>query len=75
MKQIKKEMKSRARMLRGLANVLQLDADYIWSDANHFDMIALNESLQEAKLTVQQISDCFAQLEYYAYLIKREESR
>lgn len=74
MKEIKKEMKSRARLLRGLANVLQLDAEYIWSDANNFDVDCLGESLREAKLTLQQSTDCLTELEYHLYLIRREES-
>lgn len=74
MKELKKEMKARAKLLRGLANVLQLDADYIWSDANHFDLICLNESVKEAKMTLQQAVDCMTELEYHLYLIAREES-
>lgn len=75
MTEIKKDMKSRARLLRGLANVLQLDADYIWTDANNFDLICLGESLHEAKMTLQQATDCLTELEYLVYLTKREESR
>ncbi len=75
MTEIKKDMKSRARLLRGLANVLQLDADYIWTDANNFDLICLGESVNEAKTTLQQATDCLTELEYLVYLTKREGSR
>jgi hypothetical protein len=74
MKEIKNEMKSRARLLRGLSNVLQLDAEYIWSDANNFDLDCLGESVREAKVTLQQAVDCLTELEYHLYLTKRKES-
>jgi hypothetical protein len=74
MTEIKKELRSRARLLRGLANVLQLDADYIWSDASGFDPVCLGESLREAKMTMQQATDCLTEIEYLLYLSKREES-
>lgn len=74
MKDIKREVKARARLLRGLVNVFQLDADYIWSDSNNYDAACLNESIQEAKITLQQITDSLTELEYLLYLIRREES-
>jgi len=75
MKDIKREVKARARLLRGLANVFQLDADYIWSDSSRYDAMCLNESVQEAKITLQQITDSLTELEYLLYLIRREESK
>lgn len=75
MKNIKREVKARARLLRGLVNVFQLDADYIWSDSNNYDAACLNESVQEAKITLQQITDSLTELEYLLYLIRREESK
>lgn len=74
MKDIKREVKARARLLRGLVNVFQLDADYIWSDSNNYDSACLNESVQEAKITLQQITDSLTELEYLLYLARREES-
>lgn len=74
MHEIKRGLKARARLLRGLANVLQVDADYIWSDSNNSEILCLNESIKEAKTTLQQITDCLTELEYLLYLMKREES-
>ena len=74
MNEIKRGIKTRARLLRGLANVLQVDADYIWSDSNSNDGVCLNESIREAKVTLQQVTDCLTELEYMLYLMKREES-
>jgi len=74
MNEIKRSIKARARLLRGLTNVLQVDADYIWSDSNNNDRVCLTESIREAKMTLQQVTDCITELEYMLYLIKREES-
>lgn len=74
MNEIRRSIKARARLLRGLTNVLQVDADYIWSDSSNYEVLCLSESIKEAKLTVQQVTDCLTELEYMLYLMKREES-
>lgn len=74
MNEIKRGVRGRARLLRGLTNVLQVDADYIWSDSSDQDLVCLGESIREAKTTLQQITDCLTELEYMLYLMKREES-
>ena len=74
MNEIRRGIKTRARLLRGLTNVLQLDSDYIWSDASNQEILCLNESIREAKVTLQQVTDCLTELEYMLYLLKREES-
>lgn len=74
MNEIQRGIKARARLLRGLTNVLQLDSDYIWSDASNHEILCLGESVREAKATLQQVTDCITELEYMMYLLKREES-
>lgn len=74
MNEIKRGIKGRARLLRGLTNVLQVDADYIWSDSTNQELLCLSESVKEAKMTIQQITDCITELEYMLYLMKREGS-
>ena len=74
MNELRRGIKARARLLRGLTNVLQVDADYIWSDSNNYEVLCLNESIREAKMTLQQVTDCLTELEYMLYLLKREES-
>jgi hypothetical protein len=74
MNEIKRGIKARARLFRGLTNVLQVDADYIWSDSSNQEILCLSESIREAKLTLQQVTDCLTELEYMLYLLKREES-
>lgn len=74
MNEIRRGVRGRARLLRGLTNVLQVDADYIWSDSSDHDLVCLGESIREAKTTLQQITDCLTELEYMLYLMKRKES-
>jgi hypothetical protein len=70
---IKREMKVRARLTKGLANALQSDADYIYSDVYNFDILCMNESLKEAKETLQKITANIAELEYLLDLTKKEQ--
>ena len=74
MNEVRRGIKSRSRLLRGLINVLQLDADYILNDSSNNEILCLGESVREAKATLQQITDCITELEYMLYLLKREES-
>ena len=73
--EVKKEMRTRARMIRGMINLLKDDADYICSDTDDFDLIALGESIREAKETLQSLIDHVMELEYSLYLTKKEEPR
>ncbi len=74
MNETKREMKIRARLTRGLANALQSDVDYICADVDAFDVICMDESLGEARDTVQRIIDSLTELEYLLYLLKNKES-
>lgn len=69
---IKREMKVRARLTKGLANALQSDAEYIYSDVNNFDVLCMGESLKEAKDTLQKITANIAELEYLLDLTRKE---
>lgn len=71
---IKKEIRERARLSRVLANALGHDADYIYSDAENYDLMCLGESIKETKETIQKMIDNVMELEYLLYLIKKEES-
>ena len=74
MNDIKKEMKDRARLARGLVNALKYDVDYIFSDVKNYDVICLDESLREAKDTIQRLIDNVTEIEYLLYLLKQNES-
>lgn len=67
------EMRSRARSVKGLVNVLQSDADYVFRDVEDHDIISLGESLKELKNTVQDLVDNVAELEYALYLSSNGE--
>lgn len=68
----KLEMKKKAHMIRGLANLLVEDANYICADASDFDLIGLGVSIEETKDTIQRVVDHLAELEYAVYLSKQQ---
>lgn len=75
MNSIKKEMRNRAGLARGLANALGYDAEYVLSDVNAFDIICMEESIRETKITLQKLTENIDELDYLLHLIKREDSR
>ena len=74
MSNVKNELKERARLLRGLATAFGCDAEYIFTDAKNIDLICLNESVKEARYTVQRITDNIKEIEYLMYLMQQDES-
>lgn len=74
MNETKREMKLRARLMKGLVNALKSDVDYICADVNNFDVICMSESLREARDTTQRMVDSITELEYLLYLLKNDES-
>jgi uncharacterized protein with GYD domain len=75
MTDIKKEMKDRARLARGLANALGYDVEYIYTDVENYDLVCMSESIRETKDTIQKLIDNVMELEYLLYLLKNEDSR
>lgn len=71
---IKTDMKKRARIAAGIVNLLQDDVDHIKADTNDFDLICLEESLKDARATLQMLTDNITEIEYMLYLIKSKES-
>lgn len=67
-------MRTKARSIRGLVNVLQSDADYVFTDVEGFDIISLGESLRELKCTLNDLVDSVAELEYALYLSNSEDA-
>lgn len=72
--EIKKELKERARLLRVMTNALGYDVEYVFTDIKNFDLICLDESLREAKDTIQKLTDNVKEIEYLLYLMN-ESSR
>ena len=74
MRNMKLDMKKRARVSMGLLNLLRDDIDQIRADADDFDLICLEESLKDAKATIQMITDNITEIEYMMYLFKSKET-
>lgn len=70
----KHKMKKRARIATGLVNILRDDVENIRSDANVFDLISLEESIRDAKTTLQMLNDHIMEIEYLLYLINSKET-
>ena len=73
MNDIKKEMKDRSRLAKGLVNALKYDVDYIFSDVENYDIFCLEESLREANDTTQRLVDNLKEIEYLLYLMRQNE--
>ena len=71
---IKTDMKKRARIVAGIVNLLSDDATHLKADANDFDIICLEESLKDARATIQMLSDHITEMEYMLYLFKSEQT-
>lgn len=71
-KELKMVMRGKARLARGLVNLLKDDTEQIYNDVNVFDVISLEEAIQDTKRTTQQLLDAVTDLEYYLFLAKRD---
>ena len=71
-KELKLVMRGKARLARGLVNLLKDDTEQIYNDVNVFDVISLEEAIQDTKRTTQQLMDAATDLEYYLYLAKKD---
>lgn len=69
--ELRRELRTRAELIRGLVNVLTEDAKYICVDAKDFDLVGLGESVREIKDTVDSLRDNVKELEYTLYMVKR----
>lgn len=71
-KELKMLMRGKARLTRGLVNLLKDDAEQVYNDVNNFDIISLEEAITDTKRTAQQLLDAATDLEYYLYLAKKD---
>ena len=69
------ELKIRARLARGLLNVLKDDVDVIQLDVDNYDLISLETSIHETRETLQKIADNLKELEYVIYLSEQGKTR
>lgn len=68
-------MRKRARTSMGLLNLLKDDIEQIRVDADDFDLLCLEESLKDAKTTIQTIIDNLTEIEYMMYLFRENNTR
>lgn len=69
--ELKMIMRSKARLAKGLVNLLHDDADQMCIDVDDFDMFSLGEAIGEAKRTAQNLLDTIQDLERDMRTIKR----
>ena len=74
-KDVKLEIITRARLTRGLLNLLKDDIEMINLDATNYDLMTIDESICEAKDTIQKMIDNIMELEYLVYVTKNPDSR
>ena len=71
-KELRMLMRGKARLARGLVNLLKDDTEQIYNDVNIFDVISLEEAIRDTKRTAQQLMDATTDLEYYLMLAKQD---
>lgn len=71
---IRRDIRNKARLACGLANILKYDVDNLVTDASDGDHKGLMETVQETKETLQNLADTIAEIEYILYLDRFKES-
>ena len=66
------KMRSKARLTKGLMNILLDDVERISNEVDDCDIANLKDSIQDAKGTLQCLLDNIVELEYTVYLSARE---
>lgn len=65
-------MRGKARLARGLVNLLIDDTEQMCIDVDDFDMFSLEEAIREAKRTTQNLLDTVKELERDLRAAKRD---
>ena len=65
---VKREIQNKARLIYCLVNILEYDSENLKNDTNECRPEDLARTLQEAKETVQNITDLLVEIEYILYL-------
>ena len=72
-KNLKHDMRKRARIAMGMTTLLRDDINQIRADAHDYDLICLEESIKDAKTTLQMLVDNVTEIEYMLYLANSRE--
>ena len=70
--ELKMIMRSKARLAKGLVNLLIDDTEQMCIDVDDFDLFSLNEAIGEAKRTSQNLLNTIGELEHYIHIAKRD---
>ena len=70
--ELKMTMRSKARLAKGLVNLLADDTEQMCVDVDDFDMFSLGEAIREAKRTTQNLLDTITDLERDLRSAKRD---
>lgn len=70
--ELKMIMRSKARLARGLVNLLIDDTDQMCVDVEDFDMFSLEEAIREAKRTAGNLAETIKELERDLKIAKRD---
>lgn len=62
--EIKSIMRGKARLARGLVNLLDYDAERMYIDIDELSVDRLEETIRETKRTIQQLLDTTTDIEY-----------
>lgn len=65
------KMRSKARLTKGLMNILSDDVERITNGVDDCDIVNLKDSIEDAKGTLQCLLDSIVELEYTVYLSRR----
>ena len=74
-KQLRIDMRKKARKIRGILNLLTDDVYHLKADADDYDLICLGESISDTKDSIQMLIDAVMELEYDLYLSTQDHSR
>ena len=66
------KMRSTARLMKGLMNILFDDVERVSNEVDDCDIVNLKDSIQDAKGTLQCLLDNIVELEYAVYLSRRD---
>lgn len=67
---IRNEIKARARLARGLINILKDDIEMLNIDADSLNLISIDDSIKETKDTLVDIMENINELEYAVASLK-----
>lgn len=62
--ELKAIMRGKARLARGLVNLLDYDAERMYADIDDLSVERLEETIRETKRTIQQLMDTTTDIEY-----------